>query len=192
MQYLEASSVTDAILPRIAAGDTAAVDDCLRQYSNLVWSLARRMSFNQNDAEDAVQEIFIDIWKSAGRFDPDRAPESVFVTTIARRRLIDRQRRSSRQPAFEPFYETVPNGNDVDEEATRQLQMSRVTEALKDLPAEQQRVMTLAVVQGLTHSQIADATGLPLGTVKSHIRRGLLKLENLLKLPRSREVKGVT
>jgi RNA polymerase sigma-70 factor (ECF subfamily) len=179
-------SLTDRILPRIAAGEPEAVDQCLNQYGNLVWSLARRMSFNQNDVEDAVQEIFIDLWRSAGRFDPDRAPESVFVTTIARRRLIDRQRRSRREPALEPFQETVPNANDLHEEAARQLQWSRVMEALKVLPTEQGRVMTLAVVHGMTHSQIADSTGLPLGTVKSHIRRGLVKVQNLLKLPRPR------
>ena len=65
MRYPETLSLTDRILPRIAAGEPEAVDQCLNQYGNLVWSLARRMSFNQNDVEDAVQEIFIDLWRSA-------------------------------------------------------------------------------------------------------------------------------
>jgi RNA polymerase sigma-70 factor (ECF subfamily) len=178
MRYnADASSATDGILARIAAGDTAAVGDCLHQYGNLVRSLARRMSFDPNDAEDAVQEIFIDLWKSAPRFDPDRAPESVFVTTIARRRLIDRQRRSRREPQFEPLHETVQNGDNPEEEVTRRSIHSRLREALKELPPERQRVMTLTV-RGLTHAQIADSTGLPLGTVKSHVRRGLAKVRD--------------
>ena len=76
------------ILERIAAGDPAAVDDCLRSYGGLVWSLARRFSPNHAEAEDAVQEIFIDVWRSAARFDRQRASENTYITMIARRRLI--------------------------------------------------------------------------------------------------------
>jgi RNA polymerase sigma-70 factor (ECF subfamily) len=155
----------------------SAVDDCLHQYGNLVRSLARRMSLDPNDADDAVQEIFIDLWKSAHRFDPERAPESVFVTTIARRRLIDRQRRCRREPAFEPFRETVADGGNREERVTRHLDVARLKEAFKVLAPEQRRVMTLTV-DGLTHSQIANFTGLPLGTVKSHVRRGLAKVRD--------------
>lgn len=186
MQNQGVSSPPEGILQRMAAGDAAAADECVRQYRNLVWSLARRMSFDRNETEDAVQEIFIDLWKSAGRFDPDRAPESAFVATIARRRLIDRQRRSSRAPALEPFSEAVPYGGDLREETTRRLTFLRALEGLQDLPRDQQKVITLAVLHDRTHGEIARDTGLPLGTVKSHVRRGLRKLQRLVLLPTKR------
>lgn len=183
MQHEGVSSQPDGILRRMAAGDAAAAEECVRRYGSLVWSLARRMSFDRNDTEDAVQEIFIDLWRSGGRFDPDRAPESAFVATIARRRLIDRQRRSIRAPALEPFSEAVPYGADLREETTTRLTFFRLMEGLRDLPRDQQKVITLAILHERTHGQIARATGLPLGTVKSHMRRGLRKLQRLVHPP---------
>jgi RNA polymerase sigma-70 factor (ECF subfamily) len=89
--------VEQAILQRIASGDRTAVDDCLKAYGGLVWSIARKMLRNTEEAEDAVQEIFIDIWKNAERFDASRASETTFVAMIARRRLIDKIRYSTRR-----------------------------------------------------------------------------------------------
>ena len=192
MQVEDASDRQEGILQRMAAGDSAAADECVHQYRSLVWSLARRMSFDRNETEDAVQEIFIDLWRSAGRFDPDRAPESAFVATIARRRLIDRQRRSSRAPVLEPFSEGVGYGADLREETTRRLTFLRLIERLRELPRDQQKVITLAVLQDRTHGEVARATGLPLGTVKSHVRRGLRKLQRLVQRPNKREGKEVT
>ena len=74
----------EAILNRIANGDQDAVQECLKTYGGLVWSLARRMLRNSDDAEDAVQEIFVDIWKNAGRFDPSQSSETTFIAMIAR------------------------------------------------------------------------------------------------------------
>ena len=85
--------MAETILQRIAAGDAAAVDDCLRQYGGLVWSLARRFSHDHAESEDAVQEVFLDVWKSAARFDEAMGSEATFITMIARRRLIDRRRK---------------------------------------------------------------------------------------------------
>ena len=83
-------AVTDPpILTRVARGDSAAVRECIDRYGGLVWSLARRFFANTADAEDATQDVFIHLWKSAGAYDPAIASEAVFVTTIARRRLID-------------------------------------------------------------------------------------------------------
>jgi RNA polymerase sigma-70 factor (ECF subfamily) len=76
-------------LERMAAGDPLAVEGCLEKYRGLVWSMARRFAGNHADAEDVVQEIFIELWRHAGRFDAAVAAESTFVTTIARRRLIE-------------------------------------------------------------------------------------------------------
>ena len=89
--------MAEAILHRITQGDQTAVQDCLKKYGGLVWSLARRMSANTDDAEDAVQEIFIDVWKNAARFDESQSSETTFIAMIARRRLIDRLRYTNRR-----------------------------------------------------------------------------------------------
>src|SRR5512145_3131135 len=86
--------MTQSILERVARGDSKAVRECIDEFGGLVWAIARRMARTRADAEDAVQEIFVDVWKSAGRYDPSQGSEKVFVTTIARRRLIDRLRRT--------------------------------------------------------------------------------------------------
>jgi len=102
-------SVADpaSILERVAQGDPSAPAECIDRFSGLVWSLARRLCASASDAEDAVQEIFIDVWKSAGRFDPSIASETTFVAMIARRRLIDRGRRRMRRPEVPQIAETL-------------------------------------------------------------------------------------
>jgi len=89
--------VTQAILQRIATGDGTAVQDCLDKYGGLVWSIARRMLRNTDEAEDAVQEIFVDIWKNAGRFEESKSSETTYIAMIARRRLIDKIRYATRR-----------------------------------------------------------------------------------------------
>jgi RNA polymerase sigma-70 factor (ECF subfamily) len=88
--------VPPTVLQRVASGEAVAVDECLSKYGGLVWSLARRFCPRHEDAEDAVQDIFIDIWRNAERFDAEVASEATYITMIARRRLIDRYRRSGR------------------------------------------------------------------------------------------------
>ena len=86
-------TVSPPILPRVAAGEPTALAECMERYGGLVWSIALRLTGSRADAEDAIQEIFIDLWKSAARFDGAVASEKAFVAMIARRRLIDRRRR---------------------------------------------------------------------------------------------------
>jgi RNA polymerase sigma-70 factor (ECF subfamily) len=152
------------------------------QYSGLVWSLARRFSDSVADAEDASQEIFLEIWKSAARYDPTRGSEAVFITTIARRRLIDRLRSRKRRPQTEVFEEE--NFADTDSASPVPGAMSSEIDAaraaLGALPAEQREVLLLGIVEGMTHSEIATHTGRPLGTVKTQMRRGLKKVRELL------------
>ena len=93
---VEQEAVPLTLLQRVADGDAAAVDECLSEYGGLVWSLARKMCPRHEDAEDAVQEIFIEVWRKADNYDPDVASEATYITMIARRRLIDRYRRRSR------------------------------------------------------------------------------------------------
>jgi RNA polymerase sigma-70 factor (ECF subfamily) len=88
--------MTESILQRVARGDQQAVRQCIDEFGGLVWAIARRMTRSRADAEDAVQEIFLELWQKADRFNPAMSAESTFVTMIARRRLIDRYRKLAR------------------------------------------------------------------------------------------------
>jgi RNA polymerase sigma factor (sigma-70 family) len=168
------------LLPRIAAGDEAAVRACLDRYGGLVWSLAVRMLASQADAEDAVQEVFVDLWRNAGRFDPAVASESTFVTLVARRRLIDRRRRAGRHPEALPLPESLPTAGGGLEAVESADEARRALAALQALPEAQREALRLAIWQGMTHEQVARTLGLPLGTAKAHLRRGLIRLRELL------------
>ncbi len=169
------------LLPRIADGDQSAVEACLDRYGGLVWSLARRFTNTEADAEDATQDIFLDLWKSASRFDPDVASETTFIAMIARRRLIDRRRKASRRPSGEVLFEdSVTDGVPDWERTELSDEASVAVRELKKLSEDQQKVLRLSIFQGLTHERISEATGMPLGTVKTHARRGLIKLRDLL------------
>ncbi len=174
-------SSTEYLLPLVASGDREAVQDCIDRYGGLVWSLARRFSSTESDAEDATQDIFLDIWKSASRFDPSVASETTFVAMIARRRLIDRRRKASRRPQSEVLFEdSVTDGTPDWDGAELSDEAGIAVRELKKLSEDQQKVLRLSIFQGLTHERIAEATGMPLGTVKTHARRGLIKLRDLL------------
>jgi RNA polymerase sigma-70 factor (ECF subfamily) len=171
----------EPLLPRIAAGDQRAVQEFTDRYGGLVWSLARRLAWGESDAEDAVQEIFIDLWRSAARFDPSVASEVTFVAMIARRRLIDRRRRQSRQPDTSAIHDGMAASAALPEDRAQLNQEAAVAlDAMSELSQEQQRVLRLSIFHGLSHDRIARATGLPLGTVKTHARRGLIRIRELL------------
>jgi RNA polymerase sigma factor (sigma-70 family) len=173
-------SESPSILERVARGDPGAPSECIDRFSGLVWSLARRLCASASDAEDAVQEIFIDVWKSAARFDPAIASETTFVAMIARRRLIDRGRRRMRRPEVPQIAETVTDGAERIDHTEAQEQQGLAQRAFAQLRPEQQQVLQLAIHHGCSHEQIATATGMPLGTVKTHARRGLIKIRQIL------------
>lgn len=175
--------MSKAILKRIASGDRTAVEDCLSAYGGLVWSIARKMLRNNDDAEDAVQEIFIDIWKNAGRYDESQASETTFIAMIARRRIIDRIRYSSRRISADSLEEVIAEPwTRSDQSMQISVEAKEAAAAMKDLRPEQRQVLHLSIVQGLSHQEIADATGMPLGTVKTHARRGILQAREVLGL----------
>jgi len=171
----------DCLLPKIAAGDPTAVDTFLKRHSHMVWGLARRFCRSAEDAEDATQEIFVDVWKSAARYDAEHGSEVTFLMTIARRRLIDRARRSGRRPAAELLEDagTIAAAPSQDR-AELHDEVQRAQQALSQLRPEQREVLDLALGQGRTHQEISAAIGIPLGTVKSHARRGLIRLREML------------
>lgn len=190
MTEMASTSELGNLLPRVARGDGSAVRECIGRYGGLVFSLASRYGLKGTDVEDVVQEVFVDLWKSAERFDPAIAPEAGFVAMIARRRIIDRRRqmaRSGRVALVEDSTldgargswrgEGSSEGNLATSEEAR-----AASRALAELSPDQQRVLALSLDRGLSHESISKALGLPLGTVKTHARRGLIRLRELLGL----------
>ncbi|MEM9413060.1 MAG: sigma-70 family RNA polymerase sigma factor [Planctomycetota bacterium] len=173
--------VEENILPRIADGESSAVADCLHRYGGLVWSLARRFSPDEQSAEDAVQDVFIQLWKNANRFDASIAAEKTFVAMITRRRLIDISRRKSWPSSSQFDFDKVgAREKSASDQAELSDEAAKAAQLLSDLPDDQQKVIRLSIYDGLSHSKIAELTGISLGTVKTHIRRGLLKLRSAL------------
>lgn len=170
------------LLPRVSSGDRAAMQACVDRYGSLVWTIAIRILRNESDADDATQDTFLALWQSAARFDPSRSNERTFVAMIARRRVVDKKRSADRQrreaSSSELELSKVPNA--AYEELERGPDAQRVVDALATLPADRRNVLHLSVVNGLTHGEIAQETGLALGTVKSHVRRGLAAVRELL------------
>ncbi|HMS42018.1 MAG TPA: sigma-70 family RNA polymerase sigma factor [Pyrinomonadaceae bacterium] len=184
--------MAQTILNRIADGDKTAVEECLDKFGGLVWSLARRMCPNTDDAEDAVQEIFIDVWKNAARFDEVQASEATFIAMIARRRLIDRLRKNQRQPNVDSFEDIlVEPSKNSNEMMQTSIEAKQAAEALKHLRPEQRQILQLSIVQGFSHQEIANALDMPLGTVKTHARRGILQVREVLGLESSGMAKEV-
>lgn len=186
---------SNSLLCRIAAGDPRAVEACLDEYGGTILALARRyLTTVKGDVEGAVQEVFIELWKNAHRFDPSRGSEPAFVMTMAHRRLIDRRRwHASRfsvgELAMEPAAgasaasastpATNPGvGAELRDEARD------AAAALERLPTDEQQLLRLSIYSGLSHERISIAVGLPVGTVKTRIRRGLDRLRRSLALSR--------
>ena len=169
------------VLQQIAAGDASAVDACLREYGGMVWRLASQyLSSRPQDVEDAVQEIFIDVWLSAHRFDPARGSEPGFVATIAHRRLTDRHRKlRSQESGHAAYVQQLPSPAPLSEPRDAGLPMSS---AVKHLTPDEQQTLRLALERGLTHREISVATSVPIGTVKTRLRRAILRLQEVVRV----------
>lgn len=169
-------------LPRIAAGDTSAVAACLDEYGGTVWGLAERYlkGFGE-DLEDAVQEVFVEVWRHAGRFDPAQGSEPAFIATIAHRRLIDRQRRAQTRRSVQfqdnSILESRPH---IQNTAEMRDDVRKAADAFQKLDDDEKQVLWFALYHGLSHERIAKTVDLPLGTVKTRLRRGLMRLRELL------------
>ena len=178
---LRGSGLKEDILPRLSAGDPGAAEECLDRYGALVWSLARRHTRVAAEAEDAVQEIFLSLWKNASRFDRSKASEPAFITMIAKRRLIDLYRRKERRPeatTVESELDRIPDlrANEIEDRAEARL----AARALERLQPKEREAVLLSTYQGMSHSEIATHMELPLGTVKTYIRRGLIRVREML------------
>ncbi len=171
----------DSILSRIASDDRQAVEECINKYGNLVWSITLNYLCSRAEAEDVVQDIFIDVWKHAGRFDPQKSGEANFIAMIARRRLIDSLRKSNRRPQTQ-FLDDITGkfSNDADKKLQNYIEFKDIFQKLNCLKLQQRQVIQMSVCDGMSQTEIAETTGLPVGTVKSLIRRGFQKLRTII------------
>lgn len=170
------------ILVRIARGDPQAVDECVDRYGGLVWSLACRLSPSVADAEDAAQEIFMDLWRNAWRFREGFGTEVGFVSTLARRRLIDRRRRAVRSVRTSPIADSASEPAAPIPESPLELaeDRERLKDCMRRLKEREREAVGLSVYSGLSQSLIAERLDAPLGTVKTLIRRALIQLRGCM------------
>ena len=171
------------LLPRIAEGQTPAVRLFVERYRGLIWSLARRYTRTREEAEDAVQDELVDLWRSAHRYDGAIGSESAFVAMVARRRLIDGVRRAGRRPLTQSVDTASHEPSAVDAHIEARGEAVLAKRALLRLRPARRDVLLLSACHGLSHSEIAAETGMPLGTVKTHARCALAEIRELLSAP---------
>ena len=165
-------------LARLAHGEPGAVADCVDAYGPLVRALAARLLPDSADLDDVVQEALVEVWRSAESFDPSRASDRGFVAMIARRRIIDRRRRSERRITTVPMSPERDASTDEHERTLGRVDAAPALRALERLGGDRRRWIVMSVIEGYSHSDIARSTGTPLGTVKSGIRRGLAEMRD--------------
>jgi RNA polymerase sigma-70 factor (ECF subfamily) len=166
------------LLGRIAARDSAAFEQLYRRYARPVYGLALRLLGDRGRAEDAVQETFTSIWRSAARYKPERGPGAPWLYAIARNAIVDRAR-ARREPLAE--HPDGPSREPGPPERAERAELSwQVHRALADLPEHERSVLELAYWSGLSQSEIASFLDIPLGTVKTRTRSGLARLAGLL------------
>ncbi len=170
------------LLAEVATGDSKAFEELTKKYGNLIWSIARRYLSNQAEAEDAVQEIFLALWQSASRFDASKGSEITFIATIARRRLIDGLRKNNKHKILQSIDDAI--SNDVFKQKSnleKNAELSLAIGILETLEKKDQELLSLSIYQGYSHVEIAKLLNLPLGTVKTKIRRNLMKIREKIK-----------
>jgi RNA polymerase sigma-70 factor (ECF subfamily) len=170
------------LLKAIAARDEAALAQLYDRYDRILFGLLMRILNNREEAEDVLQETFLQIWRKAADFDESRGRPFTWLVTLARSRAIDRLRTlASRERVAEAGAREVSEEvSDAATDALKSEQRGLVSDALAKLPDEQKRPIMLAYFDGLTQTEIATRLGAPLGTVKTRMRTGMIRLRELL------------
>lgn len=167
-----------ALVTGIQSGDEDAMGRFFQRYSGIVYSVALRVLKDSGEAEDVVQEIFVQVWKNPAAFVSGRGSLGGWLVVVARNRAIDMLRR--RHPSDQVELFALPSSTNLANEAERSVLLEKIRVAMDTLPVEQQKSVELAFFEGLSHSEIAQKTGDPLGTVKTRIRLALLSLRKVL------------
>jgi RNA polymerase sigma factor (sigma-70 family) len=170
----------EALVALVARADEDALAELYDRFGRVAYGLALRIVRDPALAEDAVQEGFLAVWRSAARFVAERAKASTWILTLTHRRAVDLVRRE--QPRRAEPLDVTPHesGDDTEDEAWLRLRRARVQEALKQLPDKQREALELAYYGGFTQAELADRLGEPLGTIKSRMFSGLANLRDLL------------
>ena len=169
-----ASGGDEPLIVRVRERDQQAMGEIFDRYATMVYSVAMRVLKDPAQAEDVMQEIFLQVWNHPDRFSQGRGSLGAWLAVVARNRAIDLLRK--RRPTEDCEEVVLASGTNLASEVERNAIMDKVRGILKDLPQEQQRSLELAFFEGLTHSEIAARTGDPLGTVKTRIRSALASL----------------
>jgi len=167
----------ETLVRRLAAGETAALGELYDLFAGLVNGLALRILRDGADAEDVVQEVFLQVWRQASRFDPGRGTVEAWLCTMARTRALDRLRRRVARR------EDPEDGAPPSSTTPRSAEALAVRKALDGLTPDQRRALDLAYFEGLTQSEIAERLGEPLGTIKTRIRTAMIRLRDVLGPP---------
>ena len=172
----------EALVALVARGDEDALAELYDRVGRIAYGLALRVLRDERHAEDAVQEAFLQVWRSAATFRAERAKASTWILTLVHRRAVDLVRREERRQA-DPLTDDSAAGiapDDTDEAAWLRFERERVQAALKQLPDMQREALELAYYGGFSQSELADRLGVPLGTIKSRMFAGLARLRELL------------
>ena len=185
-ESLSPEALEDArLLSAVAEGDQNRFAALYRRRSGVIYSLLVRMLVNEMEAQEVMQDAFVQIWKRAHRYDREKSSPLAWMIMIARGLAMDRLRARSRQSAGHAAYEKEIASLEVEINGVRQAERDELagvcSSALNQLPDGQARALQLAFIRGWTHEEIASATGEPLGTIKARIRRGLIALRKTLK-----------
>ncbi len=162
------------LIARIRAGEPGAMSELYDRYSSVVYGVALRVLQDAARAEDILQDIFLQLWRKPDAFDSSRGSLVAWLAVITRHRAIDRLRQ--RRPETDIEEVVIAGTTDLRDETERTLVIEKVRAALSEMNADQRKALELAYFQGLTHMEIAEKTGEPLGTIKTRIRSGLRAL----------------
>jgi RNA polymerase sigma-70 factor (ECF subfamily) len=170
------------LLKAIAVKDEACLAQLYDRYRLILFGLLMRILNSREEAEDVLQEVFLQVWRRAADFDENRGRPFTWLVTLTRSRGIDRLRTLAARDrvAIAAAKDVSEQVSDASTDAFRSEQRSLVNKALAQLPDEQKRLLLLAYFDGLTQSEIATRLGTPLGTVKTRMRTGMMKLRELL------------
>ena len=169
----------EQLVALVAQSDDAALAELYDRFGRIAYGLALRILRDDALAQDAVQEAFLGVWRSADRFLAERAKASTWILTLVHRRAVDLVRREERRRG-EPLPETEPAVDAPVDEAERLVQRELVNQALRRLPDDQREALELAYYGGYTQSELAERLGQPLGTIKSRMFTGLGRLREIL------------
>lgn len=168
----------EALLARVGEGDEAAFAEFYDRYAGRVFGLLHRMTGARSEAEDLLQKTFLQIWRQASTYDSARSSPSVWVILLARSRAADQLRRRREFAGPCPSAESAMHEPSAELERRETALLAQT--ALARLPEEQQAAIRLAFFRGMTHEQIAASQSIPLGTVKTRIRRGMQRMREVL------------